>query len=42
VAGAIRRQATTLRLDPARRAGADTCATYLTYAADGISQVQMS
>jgi hypothetical protein len=30
VAGAIRRQATTLRLDPARRAGADICATYLT------------
>ncbi|HEY8692144.1 MAG TPA: ISKra4 family transposase, partial [Chloroflexota bacterium] len=30
VAGAIRRQATTMRLDPARRAGADICATYLT------------
>jgi len=29
VAGAIRRQATTERLEPARRAGADTCATYL-------------
>jgi hypothetical protein len=30
VAGAIRRQATTQRLDPGRRAGADICATYLT------------
>jgi hypothetical protein len=30
VAGAIRRQATTERLDPARRAGADRCAAYLT------------
>jgi hypothetical protein len=30
VAGAIRRQATTSRLPAARRAGADTCATYLT------------
>jgi len=29
-AGAGRRQATNERLDPARRAGADTCATYLT------------
>lgn len=30
VAGAIRRQATNARLEPARRAGADTCAAYLT------------
>ena len=30
VAGAIRRQATRAGLDPAHRAGADTCATYLT------------
>jgi len=30
VAGSIRRQATTARLTPAQRAGADTCATYLT------------
>jgi hypothetical protein len=30
VAGAIRRQATNQHLDPARRAGADTAATYLT------------
>jgi hypothetical protein len=30
VAGAIRRQATRQHLDPTRRAGADTCATYLT------------
>ncbi|MDQ3153997.1 MAG: ISKra4 family transposase [Actinomycetota bacterium] len=30
VAGAIRRQATTAGLEPARRAGADTCAGYLT------------
>jgi hypothetical protein len=30
VAGAIRRQATNERLNPARRVGADTCATYLT------------
>ncbi len=30
VAGTIRRQATTTGLDTARRAGADTCATYLT------------
>jgi hypothetical protein len=29
-AGAIRRQATTTGLDPARRASADTCAAYLT------------
>lgn len=30
VAGAIRRKATTAGLDPARRAGTDACATYLT------------
>jgi len=30
VAGAIRRAATTAALEPARRAGADTCAAYLT------------
>lgn len=30
VAGALRRAATTAGLDPARRANADTCATYLT------------
>jgi hypothetical protein len=30
VAGAIRRQATTAGLDPTKRAGADTCVTYLT------------
>jgi hypothetical protein len=30
VAGTIRRAATTAGLDPTRRAGADTCATYLT------------
>jgi hypothetical protein len=30
VATQIRRQATNARLDPSRRAGADTCATYLT------------
>jgi hypothetical protein len=30
VAGQIRRQATTAGLDPAKRIGADTCATYLT------------
>jgi hypothetical protein len=30
VAGAIRRAATLAGLEPARRAGADTCATYLT------------
>ncbi len=30
VAGAIRRQATTAALEPARRAGADICAAYLT------------